>query len=173
MKYTVTLLENGVREKLVLESGGDLPRHIVLKLLAYLLYRERGALEIERGVGQRHKPDLVIQNPETGQPILWIDCGQIETDRLARIVAKNRHTEIVVVKATAREAERYAEAAAKEWERPALVLGFGEGFVGRFVELLRGTNTIEIGAHEPLQLLVNGEPLESELYRYGPTPALA
>ena len=33
-------------------------------------------------VGQRHKPDLVAIDSTTGQVRLWIDYGQIETDRL-------------------------------------------------------------------------------------------
>ncbi|MBB6053245.1 YaeQ family protein [Armatimonas rosea] len=162
MKYSFTLLEDGEREKLILESGGDLPRHVVLKLLAYLLYRKQHALEIEKGVGQRHKPDLVAQNPVTGQVQLWIDCGQIETDRLGRIVAKNRHAEVVVVKATAREAERYAAVAARDVTGHATVLGFDDGFTERFVELLRGTNTVEVVClEETIRIVLNGEALES------------
>jgi YaeQ protein len=162
VKYTFTLLEDGEREKLILESGGDLPRHVVLKLLAYVLYRKQYALEIEKGVGQRHKPDLVAQDPITGQVQLWIDCGQIETDRLGRIVTKNRHAEVIVVKATAREAERYATVAAKDVTGQATVLGFDDGFTERFVELLRGTNTVEIERlDETIRVVLNGEALES------------
>jgi hypothetical protein len=165
VKYTFTLIENGEREKLVLESGGDLPRHVVLKLLAYVLYRKQHALEIERAVGQRHKPDLVAQDAATGQIHLWIDCGQIETDRLGRIVAKNRLTEVVVVKATAREAERYADIAARELTRTSVILGFDHGFVERLLELLRGTNTLTIEQARPeLTLLLNGERLLSTLH---------
>nr|WP_281380359.1 YaeQ family protein [Armatimonas rosea] len=133
-----------------------------MKLLAYLLYRKQHALEIEKGVGQRHKPDLVAQNPVTGQVQLWIDCGQIETDRLGRIVAKNRHAEVVVVKATAREAERYAAVAARDVTGHATVLGFDDGFTERFVELLRGTNTVEVVClEETIRIVLNGEALES------------
>jgi uncharacterized protein YaeQ len=167
VKYTFTLIEEGEREKLVLESGGDLPRHVVLKLLAYVLYRKQHTLEIEKGVGQRHKPDLVALEGEIGQVRFWIDCGQIETDRLGRIVAKNRHAEVVVVKATAREAERYAAAAEKDLARDVAILGFDDGFVAHFVELLRGTNTLEIEREgECLRLTLNGERLETATKAY-------
>ena len=167
MKYTLTITENGEREKLVLESRGDLPRHVVLKLLAYVLFRERGALEIEQRVGQRHKPDLVIQDAVTGQVALWIDCGQIETDRLGRIVAKNRHAEVLVIKATMREAERYAEAAHHDLEREVTVLGFDDGFVAGLVEALRGTNTLTVERTDhTLVLVLNGAQLTSQVARF-------
>ena len=56
MKYTFTIFESGEREKRVLESGGDLPRHVVLKLLAYVLYRKQHALEIECRWGSATSP---------------------------------------------------------------------------------------------------------------------
>ncbi len=171
MKYTFTITEKGEREKLVLESRGDLPRHVVLKLLAYVLFRERGALEIEQRVGQRHKPDLVIQDDVTGQVTLWIDCGQIETNRLGRIVAKNRHAEVFVVKATAHEAERYAEVAHRDLQREAVVLGFDEGFVDGLVDALRGTNTLAVERTDHiLALVLNGEPLTSKVARFRTGP---
>jgi len=170
MKFTVTLLEGGEREKLVLESGTDLPKHIALKLLAYVLYRHQTdglPLEIERAVGQRHKPDLVATDPLTGQIRLWIDCGQIETERLGRIVAKNPHAEVVVVKGVAREAERYAQAATKDLSRPARVVGFAAGFIEEFVDALRGTNTLEILQREPcLELILNGTALQADVTTY-------
>jgi hypothetical protein len=46
VKYSFTIFtifEAGEREKRVLESGGDLPRHMLLKLLAYMLYRKQHA----------------------------------------------------------------------------------------------------------------------------------
>lgn len=167
MKFSVTLFENGEREKLILESGTDLPKHIALKILAYVLYRGKTsgqALEIERRVGQRHKPDLVAIEPETGRVSLWIDCGQIETDRLARIVAKNPTAAVVVVKGKAREAERYAQAAAKDLKATATILGFDDGFIEAFVDSLRGTNTLEIERdHGTLLVGLNGQSLRSEI----------
>jgi hypothetical protein len=66
VKYTFTCVtggdNGGGREKIVLQSrAGESDRHIALKILAYLLYRDDTGglpLQIEQGVGQRHKPDL-------------------------------------------------------------------------------------------------------------------
>jgi hypothetical protein len=181
MKYTFTLLkenEGDSREKIVLESrSSESPRHIALKILAYLLFRERTGelpLRIEPGdLGQRHRPDLLASEPLTDKPRLWIDCGQIEPKRLGRIAATNNGASIVVVKQTGREAELYAEAAKKEI--PVLgqgsasfvgYIGFGEGFTARLIPLLRGANTFCLQVIQPdtIRLEVNTELLETPLH---------
>lgn len=156
MKYTFTLLVEGDdtrREKIVLESrSSESPRHIVQKIVSYLLYRDRIGglpLRIEPGeVGQRHRPDLFVSEPVTDKPLLWVDCGQIETKRLGRIAATNRDARVVIVKQTEREARLYAEAARKDL--PVLnsgtarfvgYLGFDDGFMTDLVNALRGANT--------------------------------
>ena len=155
MKFTFTLTENGrEREKRILESGpGESTRHISLKVLAYLLYRDDAAplgLHIERKVGQRHKPDLAAVEPESGLVRLWIDCGQIETERLGRIASRNPQTRIVVVKPTDYEARLYAKASLRdlpaERERLARIgfVGFDPDFIPRFVEALRGANHLSV-----------------------------
>ncbi len=185
MKYTFTLLKEGeadAREKIVLESrSSESPRHIVLKIFAYLLFRDRsGGLppRIEPGdIGQRHRPDLLTSDPLTGAPILWIDCGQIEPKRLGRIVATNNGARVVVVKQTAREAELYAQVA--RGELPVLgagtarfvgYLGFEEGFIASAIALLRGANTLslppEVDAR--VRLLMNGEVIRCALSAFTP-----
>jgi hypothetical protein len=159
VKYAFTLTEPGRdREKIVLESrSGESTRHVALKVLAYLLFRHEVAplpLRIEQKVGQRHKPDLVALDPETGDARLWVDCGQIETERLGRIVRRNPRTRVVVVKPTARDARLYALSALKdlptEPERLARVafVGFGPDFLADFLRPLRGANDLTF-AREP------------------------
>jgi len=79
MKYTFST-PGGGGPKIVLQSRpGESDRHIALKILAYLLFRDDAGglpLQIEQGVGQRHKPDLVAADLETGRVLLWIDCGR-------------------------------------------------------------------------------------------------
>jgi hypothetical protein len=63
---------------------------------------------------------------------LWIDCGQIEVKRLARIAAANPAARVIVVKATGSEAALYARAAArllppKGRGAPVMCLGFDDG----------------------------------------------
>lgn len=166
MKYTFTLTEAGNgREKIVLESrAGESARHIALKILAYALYKNEAAplpLQIERGVGQRHKPDLVATDPETGAVHLWIDCGQIEIQRLGRIAAVNRRAAIVVVKTTENEARLYARAAARylpeDPERRGAIrfVGFEDGFLEDFLTHLRGNNTLDIAPTNREELLIS------------------
>jgi hypothetical protein len=178
LKYTVTLTHAGVseREKLVFESRGDLPRHIALKIIAYVLFRSQTdglPLQIEQAVGQRHKPDLVAIETVTEKIKLWIDCGQIETDRLGRIAARNADARIVVVKATAREAERYLHAAIPDLPllgrsgaaASVILIGFDDGFIDAFISALRGTNTLEIlELGERLVLQLNQQRLESDVF---------
>lgn len=184
MKYTFTLLKDGedsAREKIILESrSSESPRHIVLKILAYLLFRERTGglpLRIEPGeIGQRHRPDLLASQPLTEKPLLWIDCGQIEPKRLGRIAASNNDARIVIVKQTAREAELYAGVSKKEL--PVLgvgaarfvgYVGFHEGFTAAAIALLRGANTLCIRPSEDsdgVRLEMNNEPLSTVLTAY-------
>lgn len=179
MKYSFTLHRGAEREKLVLESrAGESDRHIALKLLAYLLFREETGgppLRIEQGVGQRHKPDLVATEPGTDRVLLWVDCGQIETQRLARIVERNPRARVFIVKSTDREALLYARAAVRRLtaaaisERRAVVtfVSFAGEFLSDFLHRLRGTNTLTVIAQdaERLTFLLNGEALTAEVTR--------
>ena len=182
MKYTFTLLrhDHTAREKIVLESrASESPRHIVLKVLGYLLFRDSTntlPLRIEpTDLGQRHRPDLLASEPITDKPLLWIDCGQIETKRLARIAAANHGARIIVIKQSEREAKLYAEAARRDL--PVLgagtaqfvgYLGFDEGFAMRVVALLRGANTLCLipNTDDRLGMTWNDEPIETQLHTY-------
>jgi uncharacterized protein YaeQ len=173
VKYTVTLLEDETREKLVVESRGDLPRHVALKLTAYILWRDQTGglpLRIEQRVGQRHKPDLVALEELTGAVRLWIDCGQIETERLGRIAAKNPGARIIVLKGSVREATNYAPAARKDLPDPCRaqveIWGLDQAFTDALSAQLRGVNTFTIERDEgTLTVYVQGGPtLTTGLY---------
>lgn len=177
VKYSFTLRQEKntlERAKLVLESrAGESPRHIALKILAYLLFHREAdplSLRIEQSVGQRHKPDLVATETETGSVRLWIDCGQIEVQRLGRIVAQNRQARIIVVKAGANEARLYARAAAKFLpeapERRAAIrfVGFDEAFLPLFLAELRGANDLHFAEEAAtLRVTLNGVTLATAL----------
>lgn len=157
MKYTFNIFEEHAtreREKIILESReGESDRHIALKVLAYLLFRERSLplpLRIEQAVGQRHKPDLVAEDESENRIRLWIDCGQIEPKRLGRIAQTNPTADIFVLKSTRAEAETYARAANKDLGHEAKkrdcirFIGFDAGFLDGFLEALRGTNDLSL-----------------------------
>jgi hypothetical protein len=177
VKYSFTLHRSTAenkREKLVLESrAGESVRHIALKILAYVLFRHEAEpfpLFIEKGVGQRHNPDLVATDGETGAVRLWIDCGQIEVQRLGRIAAQNRQANIIVVKAGANEAQLYARAAAKflpdsPARRAAIrFVGFGEDFIPAILAELRGANALMVReTDKELQVTLNNVSLTTAL----------
>ncbi len=191
MKYTFTLsghkadpsetsdAQTSSREKIVLESRtGESDRHIALKILAYVLFARETAplpLHIEQGVQQRHKPDLVALDTENnGRVSWWIDCGQIETKRLGRIVRANRVARVIVVKPTDREAVFYARAAlpflpteTTERERTTF-LGFGPDFIADFLDALRGVNTLHVAARgdDTLRVTLNQTELTTPLTRF-------
>ncbi|GAB4451496.1 MAG: hypothetical protein OHK0029_00760 [Armatimonadaceae bacterium] len=167
----------------MLESrAGESNRHIVLKILAYLIFRDKVfplPLEIERGVGQRHKPDLVALDSLTGGIRLWVDCGQIQVIRLGRIVEKNPAAPIRIIKATMREAELYSEAASKgagiepnpKWD--VKIIGFEDGFIEKLESELRGANSVKFSRNareqkEFINILWNETPLESALFSFTP-----
>jgi hypothetical protein len=180
MKYTFTIVSHTPstfgkeREKMVLESrAGESDRHIALKILAYVLFAREVlplALRIEQSVGQRHKPDLVATDEETGAVVF---CGQIETKRLGRIVAQNPKAQIVVVKPTANEARLYAQAALRflpdEVKRLQAVRfgGFDEDFLPAFLSVMRGTNEMAWSdfsgdtSSARLKFTLNGAPLST------------
>jgi hypothetical protein len=189
MKYTFNLIEasdqddfgdGDGREKIILESrAGESARHIALKILAYLLFRDAPEAEgqpvrIEQSVGQRHKPDLVATESGTDRVLLWIDCGQIETQRLGRIAAKNNGARILVLKPTEREARLYVSAAAKhmpELGKPGTAesvrcLGFDPDFLTDVLAEVRGVNTLMIQKRFPdlLALTWNTRALATSLH---------
>lgn len=108
MKYTITLERgNGDgpseprgqdREKLILQARpGESARHIALKLLGYLLYRDFSPV-IETGVGWHYKPDLVSWEGAAsdksvgagaggGQVRLWVECGVVGARKIERVSA--------------------------------------------------------------------------------------
>jgi len=160
------------REKIVLESRStESVRHIALKILAYLWFRAEAAplpLLIERSVGQRHKPDLVAMDPATGSIRLWIDCGQIEPKRLARILKANPNAQVLVLKASIREARLYARSASLAIPTDARTrlhyLGFDDGFLAEFAGTLRGANSLAcLVAGDMARIVLNQRAFDARL----------
>ena len=125
----------------------------------------------------RSRPDLLAAEALTDKPLLWLDCGQIETKRLGRIASTNRDARVVVVKQTGREAELYAEAAKRELPvlgvgaaRFVATLGFDDGFIASLVSALRGANTFCLSPVTPgddtVTLTMNDAALTTALHPF-------
>ena len=57
------------------QRAGESYEHVLMKALGYAMFvGEFPALEIEKKVGLRYKPDLVAQNP-AGDFVFWGECG--------------------------------------------------------------------------------------------------
>lgn len=157
----------GVHERLVLvKRAGESLGHVLLKLLAWMSFYAPD-LRIEVGVAQRHKPDLVRVD-EKGRPTFWVDCGSIGVKRLDRIARQNREAEVVVVKATEREARLYLQSARPFLRRPerVRVLGFRPGFVDELGALVHDHAAIVatvLGGPDHLYLEVAGVSLDTPI----------
>jgi uncharacterized protein YaeQ len=178
-KYTFHF---GEREKIVQERrGGESQRHIVLKLLAYMLYYERGPrIEIPVSESRRdYRPDVVAFDA-ADNITLWVDCGQITLRKVDDLTRQLRTAEIVVIKPTLKEMEGYAQQAAKKVkliERVCL-LGFDHDFVENLIGGL-GHNNVLAWSRDDARLCVtlNGIDYVTTVWRWdltaeARTPAL-
>src|SRR5690348_10834142 len=135
---------------------GESTWHVALKLLAYLIYHRRNPL-VERPVGQRYKPDLVVVRD--GRVRLWIDCGETSLRKLERVVTANPAARVVIVKDTLRHLESYMKLADAALVDPARViyLAFGDTLVDDLARALRQRNRIRFTMGPAgLQVELNG-----------------
>lgn len=80
------------------EAIGESSQHIILKLLAYLLFFDDN-LQIEIEAFQHYKPDLVkFDEEQTWKVIKWIDCGAVDDKKLLKISKHNHQAEIYIFK---------------------------------------------------------------------------
>jgi uncharacterized protein YaeQ len=168
MKYTVQV-QGG--EKLVVEKHvGESQRHILQKLLAYLLFADwQPRIELKVWDDKRdYRPDVVAFE-ESGEIMLWVDCGQIAVKKVDDLTRRLPHAQIVIVKIDRHELEGYAREAAKKVKRIERVefLAFDNGFLARLADELVHLNTVKLerdGAN--LVLTWNGAEFSSTLYRW-------
>ncbi|MFH1353070.1 MAG: YaeQ family protein [bacterium] len=70
----------GVKPHLVLEKQIQESReHIVLKLIAYLMFS--GRLKVEQKTGYKYRPDLSGEDKD-GR-IIWVECGDVSEKKIA------------------------------------------------------------------------------------------
>lgn len=160
VKFTFSIQFNGprghLREKLVIAaSGSEVPWHIALKFLGYLLFHEEKP-SIERGVDWHYKPDLVSLDTH-GRVKLWVDCGNIAVKKIDRVATwVGPDARFFILRRTRREAETLAvnmKGKIKHVGRVSLIW-FGDGFVDHLARLLDSVNRIT-GSHTDEQLELN------------------
>ena len=159
----------GVTERLFLSRyGGESTRHLMMKLLSYLLlYRE--GLEIERSAGQHYKPDLLQNGPE-GRPRLWVDCGATAPKKLVEVVRKNRAAHVVIVKATPSELRHYHRLTVKrikDVERVSYIAPKADFLAHIGAAFESGGRAVEAHISSQIKLLIEGREFVTGLSTFG------
>ena len=167
-KFTFELHSRKVSEKLILvKSDLEKRSHVVLKLLAYLIYYDP-RLKVEAEVGMHYKPDLVIEG-DHGVPELWIDCGKIAVKKVDSLSSKLRNSRFVVVKETVSELNKFRKVIENKLDHPERVeyLAFESSFVSGIAGSLVKVNhfTLYDVMENTIGVAVNDEVFESTLYR--------
>jgi hypothetical protein len=77
------------------KRAGESTAHVILKAIAYARFApDYPDLRIEVPIGLRYKPDLVSLD-EYGVPRLWVECGQVDRDKVRWLLRHYRQTRIV------------------------------------------------------------------------------
>ncbi len=154
-------------EKIILVKGDcELRNHVVLKLLAYMLYFEP-ALKVEVSADMHFKPDLLV--PGEHVPKVWIDCGQVTLRKVESLASKLRNTRVIFVKETKRDLETFKKLVEKK-AGPAPhfeYVAFEPGFVASLAGAIERTNDITL--YEVMEnvigIALKDQIFESNLYR--------
>ena len=168
MKYTFQM-DGGAKQVLETRST-ESPRHIILKILGYLLYSERQPqIEIRVSPNKRdYKPDVVAFDA-AGEISLWVDCGQIGLHKVEDLTRSLPNAEIVIIKVTAHEMESYAREAARKVKRNDRVryIGFDAAFVPHLIAQLGHINTVQWKRDKQnLTVVFNGKEFRTILWTY-------
>ncbi len=153
--------------KLVLVSQDtETLEHMALKLAAYLLfYNENPIVGIKSdhpAIGhQEFQPDLLCLN-EAGEIKIWIECGNVATHKLDKLIRRNRQARIVVLKSTLHEAQNLRRAFEKndiKHSNRVEVLTFPEGFGEDWIKAMAETVEVfgEVSEHS-FNLVANLTP---------------
>src|SRR3989338_4725210 len=132
------------RKKLILTGqDNETLEHLALKLAGFVLFfgwdpvveisPKHPALN-----GQEFRPDLPAFN-SAGEIFLWIECGNVTTHKLDKIIRRNRQARIVVLKGTEREAHNLRRALEKNEVTDAgrvEILAFPEGRILEWAGIL-------------------------------------
>src|SRR3989344_866350 len=115
MQIRCSIHLGGKAKKLVLVSQEtETLDHMALKLAAFVFFFDQNPqVEISPKhpaiSDQEFRPDLIALN-EAGGTKLWVECGNVATHKLDKLIRRNRNARLAVFKATLREAKNLREA---------------------------------------------------------------
>ena len=161
------------RERLIcIKKRGESAEHVAMKVLAYVLLFRPG-LAIEASADQHYKPDVLLRDRD-GHAIIWADCGATSVRKLDTISARNRRTQITIVKAHLKELASFKRSAIKSLRCPDRVCwwAFRDHFVTELAHRFGGRHSLEVSvaavAGEPpnhIYVTLDGETLDSPVIR--------
>lgn len=110
-------LDNEVKKLVLVSQENETPENMALKLAAYVLFFRQNPIagpgsKHHAILGQEFLPDLICLN-EYGELSCWIECGNVTTHKLDKLLRRNRNARVVVMKATPREGDNLRQALAK------------------------------------------------------------
>lgn len=154
--------------KLVIEQReNESSEHILLKVLAACLFWQPG-IEIEPPeVDPTYRPDVLLRGDDGG-PKIWIECGQVRTVKLDKLVSRYPQLQLVVVKRIQREVDDLFERCVKDVRRPYNLeyRAFGPHFIDRLATSVMGKNecTVLVSGGN-LQVILNGADHSCQVYQ--------
>ncbi len=167
-KFTFELHAPKIDHKKIIfvKAEGELRNHVVLKLLAYLLYYHP-EMKIDVSADMHYKPDLFIPG-EHNVPQLWIDCGKIALRKVESLAGKLKHTRVIFIKETKRELDVFKKLVGRKVEEGSRLefLAFEPGFVSSLANALERTNhlTLYEVMENVIGIAMNDQIFESTLY---------
>lgn len=168
-KFTFDIEAPRVSKKIILVKNDSESRdHVVMKLLAYVLFYH-SRLKVEPTLPNMHyKPDLAIEN-ENALPDIWIDCGYVSLKKVETLSKKLRSTRFVLMKKSESELKRFRAMVDKkvEWAERVEYLAFESGFVEGISENLLKNNqfTLYEVMEEVIGVVINDTLFESKLIK--------
>lgn len=80
----------------IFKRKGEPVDHVILKALAYAIYWPTHEVSLDVRFSGKYQPDLAALDL-SGDPILWIECGQADADKLEYALKHTHAPEVVLV----------------------------------------------------------------------------
>jgi len=150
---------SGIKPKIILiKKESETRTHIVLKLLAYLMFN--GKLSVEKKVKSKYKPDLVFEDEKKG---IWVECGAVSEKKLLHLKKKEDIFEFFFFKKDIEDGKNFSEVL-KKFSFNAIVYAFEKNFVKKISENLYKNNSLKYKIDSKFKIKINGIKISSPIY---------
>jgi len=150
---------SGINPKIVLiKKESETRTHIVLKLLAYLMFG--GKLSVEKKVKSKYKPDLVFEDEKKG---IWVECGAVSEKKLLHLKKHSDRFDFYFFKKDIEEGKNFSDVL-KKFSFNAIVYAFEKNFVKKISENLYRNNSLKYKIDSEFKIEINGIKIKSKIY---------